>query len=183
MEKEKKERKLLKCVGWTILSYLLLSLIAAVCSFVRVATQGEDGEQISGFMILELCLVPVLFLIAGYYGSAKFEFNRMKTARVLLFATGFSLLLLLLWYVFMEAYVLLNLPAAEGSYALDLALRKTILVRDYEVLFLANTDGYRYAVLPLIHFGFRVMHWLFYLWGNRWYVGKQNPGKAKKKRK
>lgn len=176
METEKKERKLLKCIGWTILSYLLISVLAGVCTLIRMATAGDDVGKVSGFMILELGLMPALFLIAGYLGSAKFEFEKMKLHKVLLFATGFSILLLLLWYVFMDAYVLLTLPAVEGSYALDLALRKTTVVRDYEVLFLANTDGYRYAALPLIHFGFRVLHWMFYLWGNRWYISGKNPG-------
>lgn len=177
---EKKERKETKSkfgksVGWAILTYVVISVIAGVLWFACGFARGEGASKVSGGAVLLLFLMPVLFLLAGYIGSKVNEFGKFKTYKVWLFATGFSLLLLLLWYVFEGLYVVLNLPVGVGGYALDVALRKTTIVRDYEILFLANTNAYKYAVLPLIHFVFRIIYWLFYLWGNRMYVSKQTP--------
>lgn len=178
---EKKRSKFGKSMGWAILTYVVISVIAGalwiVCGFGR----GEGASKVSGEAVLMLVLVPVLFLLAGYIGSVVHEFEKFKTHRVWLFAAGFSLFLLLLWYVQKDLYVVLNLPAGVGGYALDVFFRKTTVVRDYEVLFLANTDGYKYAVLPLLHFVFRIIYWLFYLWGNRIYVSKQTvKGRSKR---
>ncbi len=178
MEKKEKTGKFGKSVLWAVLSYLVISVIASVCSVIRGSVQGEDASAVTWFMILELVLFPVLFYAAGSLGSKKYEFQKFATYKVWLFSFLFSAILLGLWYVLMVPYVLLNLPAAEGSYALDLFLRKTTVTQDYTVLYLSETDGYKYVTLPLIHFAFRMVYWLFYALGNRKYALEQ---KAKEK--
>ena len=173
MEKKEKTSKFGKSVLWAVISYVVISVIAGVCSVVRGSVQGDSGSAVSWFAILELILFPVLFFVAGYLGSKKCEFEKFKTYKIWLFSFGFSTVLMLLWYVLLEMYVMLNLPAAEGSLILDLFLRKVIVVRDYEVLYLKETNGYKYAILPLIHFVFRLVYWLLYALGNRKYAMEQ----------
>ncbi len=173
METEKKGKKFWRSLGMAALCYVLISLVAGVCSVLRVSMQGEEGAKVSGFVVLEVFLVPVLFLIAGYVSSAKCELGKIKFYKLFLGAVLFSGALLALWYGVLEAYVVCNLPVAEGSYALDLFLRKITVVIDYEVMYLREADVYRYVLLPLIHFVFRIVYWLFYLWGNRMYCTKQ----------
>ncbi len=169
MEKKEKTGKFGKSVLWAVLSYVVISVIAGVCYVL----QGGGGSKVSGFMIFELILFPVLFYAAGYLGSKVFNFEKFKTYKIWLFATCFSAVLLLLWYVFRELYVVLSLPAEVGSLALDLFLRKITVVQDYEVLYLKETDGYKYVILPLIHFVFRLVYWLLYALGNRKYALEQ----------
>ncbi len=169
MEKKEKTGKFGKSVLWAVLSYVVISVIAGVCYVMH----GGNGSKVSWFMIVELILFPVLFYGAGYLGSKKFELEKFKTYKVWLFAAGFSAVLMLLWYFLMDAYVMLSLPAEVGSLALDLFLRKTIVVQDYEVLYLMETDGYKYVLLPLIHFVFRLVYWLLYALGNRKYATGQ----------
>ena len=173
MEKKEKTSKFGKSVFWTVLSYVVISVIAGVCSLVRGSMQGGSGATISWFMIPELILFPVLFYTAGYLGSKKYEFEKFKTYKIWLFSIGFSAVLMLLWYVMLEIYVVFNLPVAEGCLALDLFLRKITVVQDYSVLYLRETNGYKYVILPLIHFGFRMIYWLLYALGNRRYVSVQ----------
>lgn len=175
MEKKEKTGKFGKSVLWTILSYVVISVIAAVCTMIRGMVQGEENG-VTFWMIVELLLIPALFVLAGYLGTAKCEFEKFKTYKVWLFSVVFSLVLLGLWYVLLEAYVLLNLPVAEGICALDLFLRRSTIVRDYEVLFLSQTDAYRYGILPGIHFAVRIVYWLLYMWGNRIGVSKRGTG-------
>ena len=177
MEKKEKTGKFGKSVLWAVFSYVVISVIAGVCSVVRGSMQGDGGATVSWFAIFELLLFPVLFYLTGYFGSKKCEFEKFKTYKVWLFSAVFSAFLLLLWYVALEVYVLLNLPAAEGSIALDLFLRKVTIVKDYEVLYLKETDGYKYAILPLIHFVFRLVYWLLYALGNRKYVKEQKENR------
>ena len=167
MEKEKKQQKFGKKIGWAILTYVVISFLVGISREMRIALQEGKAANGSGVLILEFVLVPVLFLLAGYLCSAGFGLGKFKTYRVLLLSAGFSGLLLLLWYIFLELYVVLNLPVAEGGYALDLFLRKIIMVQGY------RTDTYRDVILPLLHFILRIVYWLFYLWGNRVYVSKQ----------
>lgn len=176
-------KKFGKCVLWMVLSYVVLSVIAGICSVLRGGMEaGSNGELV--FMILEFVMFPMLFYVAGYVGSKKYDFEKFKTYKVWLFLLGFSGILLLFWYVLLDLYVLLNLPAAEGSIALDLFLRKIIVVIDYEVLYLKETDLYRYLILPLIHFVFRVIYLVFYALGNRTYaVAQLEKKRAKKKRR
>lgn len=178
MEKKEKTSKFGKSVLWAVLSYLVISIIAGICSVIRGSVQGEDAASVTWFMFVELVLIPVLFYVAGGIGSKKYEFQKFKTGKVWLFSFLFSAALLGLWYVLLEGYVLFNLPAAEGSYALDLFLRKTTVIQDYTVLYLSETDGYKYVILPLIHFVFRMVYWLLYSLGNRKYAMEQ---KAKEK--
>lgn len=173
MEKKEKTSKFGKSVLWAVLSYLVISVIAGVCSVIRRNIQGGTDASVSWFMIVELVLIPVLFYIAGRIGSQRFEFDKFATYKVWLFSFVFSAALLGLWYVLMVPYVLLNLPAAEGSYALDLFLRKTTVTQEYTVLFLSETDGYKYVILPLVHFVFRFVYWLLYALGNRNYAREQ----------
>ena len=173
MEKKEKTGKFGKSVLWAVVSYVVISVIAVVCSVVRGSMQGGSRATVSWFVILELILFPVLFYMAGYFGSKKCDFEKFKTCKKWLLSAGFSAVLMLLWYVVLEVYVLLNLPAAEGSLILDLFLRKVIVVRDYEVLYLKETNGYKYAILPLIHFVFRLVYWLLYALGNRKYAMEQ----------
>ncbi len=172
-EKNENQSKFWKCVLWTVLSYVVISLIASVCHVVGGNLQDDGGAEISWFAILEVAIMPVLFYIAGYFGSDKYDFEKFKTYKIWIFAAGFSAILMVLWYFALEAYVLLNLPAAEGSYALDLFLRKITVVKDYTVLYLKETDEYKYVILPLIHFAFRLVYWLLYALGNRKYVKGQ----------
>ena len=171
-KKETKENqsKFGKSVLWAVVSYVVISVIAGVCSVVRGSVQGDARATVSWFAILEIVLFPVLFYIAGYVGSKKYEFEKFKTYKVWLFAGVFSAALLGLWYLLLEVYVMLNLPAAEGSMALDLFFRKITVVQDYAVLYLKETDGYKYVILPLIHFVFRLVYWLLYALGNRKYA-------------
>ena len=173
MEKKEKTSKVGKSMLWAVISYVVISVIAGVCSVVRGSVQGDSGSAVSWFAILELILFPVLFFVAGYLGSKKCEFEKFKTYKIWLFSFGFSAVLMLLWYVVLEGYVMLNLPAAEGSIALDFFLRKIIVVRDYAVLYLKETPGYKNVLLPLIHFVFRLVYWLLYALGNRRYVSVQ----------
>lgn len=170
MEKKEMTSKFWKCVCWAVASYAVLSVIAGVCSVVRGSMQGDGGATVSWFVALELLLFPVLFYVAGYTGSKKYDFDKFKTYKVWLFSAGFSLVVLLLWYVLLEAYVLLNLPVAEGSLAPDLFLRKITVVQEYTVKYLSETDAYKYVLLPLIHFVFRLLYWLLYALGNRKYA-------------
>ena len=173
METGWKER--LKKAGWPVLSYVVISLLAAVFAIIRLAAGGKDsGTGVTLWEVVLFLIVPVLFLAAGYLGTAKCGFGKLKAYKVLLFSAVFSALLLGLWYVLLELYVLLNLPAAEGGYALDLWLRKTMITYGYEFTYLGNTDMYRYTVLPLIHFVIRILYWLCYLWGNRIYISRTN---------
>lgn len=178
-----KRKKFGKSVLWTVLTYVVISVIAGVCSVLRGSLQGESGAAISWFVVLELVLFPVLFYVAGYIGTKKFDFEKFKSYKVWLFMIGFSGILLLLWYVLLDVYVLLNLPAAEGSLTLDLFLRKITVVVDYEVLYLKETDLYRYGLLPVIHLVFRMLYWLFYVLGNRKNALAQMEQKRAKKRR
>ena len=171
-KKEKREEQGLfgKSVLWTVVSYVVISAIAGVCSVVRSGIQGESGATVSGFVVFEAVLFPVLFFIAGYFGAKIFGFEKFKTYKVLLFSLGFSAALMLLWYVLLSVYVVFNLPVAEGSLAPDLFLRKITVVQDYTVLYLKETDGYKYVLLPLIHFCLRFVYWVLFALGNRKYV-------------
>jgi len=173
MEKKEKTGKFWKSVIWTVVSYIVISVIAGVCSVVRGSMQGDSGATVSWFVIVEFILFPILFFVAGYWLSNKFELGKFKTYKVWLFSVGFSAVLLLLWYFVLEAYVLLNLPVAEGGLALDLFLRKITVVQDYAILYLRETNGYKYVILPLIHFVFRVVYWLLFALGNRKYATEQ----------
>lgn len=173
MMKKEKADKFGKSVFWAVISYVVLSIVAGVCSVVRERTQGNGSAVVSWFSVLELFLFPVLFFAAGYFGSKVYRFEKFKTWKVWLFSAGFSAVIMLLWYIVLEGYVMLNLPAAEGSIALDFFLRKIIVVKDYTVLYLRETDGYRYVLLPFIHFVFRLLYWLLYALGNRKYAMNQ----------
>lgn len=178
---EKKEGKFGKSILWTVLTYVVISIIAGVCSVMRGSMQGDGETTVNWFGITEVFLLPLLFYIAGYVGSKKFDFAKFKTYKVWLFTIGFSAVLLALWYVLLEVYVLLNLPVAEGCLALDLFLRKITVVQEYEILYLAETDGYKYLILPLIHFVFRILYWVFYALGNRKYAAEQKELSRKKR--
>ncbi len=167
MEKKEKTGKLGKSVLWAVLSYVEISVIAGICAVIRGSVQSGSDTSVSWFMFVELVLFPVLFYVAGYLGSKKYEFTKFATYKVWLFSFAFSAVVLGLWYVLLVPYVLLNLPAAEGSYVLDMFLRETTIVREYEILFLENTDVYKYVILPLVHFVFRMVYWLLYALGNR----------------
>ena len=162
---------------------MVISVIAGVCSVIRRSIQGGNDGTVSWFMIVELVLIPVLFYVAGGIGSKKYEFQKFKTGKVWLFSLLFSAALLGLWYVLLEGYVILNLPAAEGSYALDMFLRKTTVVQEYEVKYLSETDGYKYVILPLIHFVFRMVYWLLYSLGNRKYALEQKAREKLQRRR
>ena len=172
METETK-KKSVSCVLWASVAYIVISIITAM--FSKIRNIGNDGgkPEITVWIVLEVFFVPLLFLLAGYIITAGKEYGKIKTWKILFGAVLFSGLMLALWYVLLEIYVLLNLPANEGILALDLFLRKTIVLREYEYLYLSETNGYRYVILPLIHFVIRVVHWLFFLWGNRWCVAKR----------
>lgn len=183
MEKKEKTGKFGKSVLWAVISYVVISVIAGVCSGIRGSVQGDSSTTVSLFSVFELILFPVLFFAAGYFGSKVYQFEKFKTWKIWLFPAAFSAALMLLWYVVLEAYVMLNLPAAEGSIALDLFLRKTIVVQDYEVLYLKDTKGYKYVLLPLIHFVFRLLYWLLYALGNRKYAMGQKERERDAKRR
>ncbi len=184
-KKEKKEKtgKFGKSVLWAVAGYAVISLIAGICSVLRGNIQGSDNTGISGFVVFEMILFPVLFYIAGYAGSKKCDFEKFKTYKIWLFSFAFSAVLLLLWYVLLDLYVLLNLPAAEGVRTIDLFLRKITVVQDYEVKYLSETDGYKYAMLPLIHFVLRIIYWLLYSLGNKKYAAAKKEAERKKARR
>jgi len=174
---EEKSKKFGKGVIWTVASYVVISVIAGICWVAYGFGRGAGSAKVSGEAIVMLIVMPVLFLVAGLIGTRMFRLEKLKAHKVWLFSIVFSLFLLLLWYVLDGVYVVLNLPTGVGSYALDVALRKTIIVDEYEVKYWANTNTYKYVVLPLIHFLFRVIYWLFYLWGNR--IGVSSEKKQK----
>lgn len=178
--KKEKQGKFWKSVLWAVLSYVVISVMAGVCHVVAGSMQSDVSTKIPWFVILEVVLFPVLFFAAGYWGSKKYEFEKFKAYKVWIFAIAFSAVLMLLWYVMLEVYVMLNLPAAEGSFALDLFLRRTTVVKDNAVLFLKETDGYKYVILPLIHCVFRLLYWLLYALGNRKYALDQKENARKK---
>ena len=163
---------------FAFVSYIVISIIVAFFSGMRQSFQKNDGAGISVWVVLLFFIVPLLFFLAGYLGTTKFGFEKLKVHRVLLWSTVFSAVLLGLWYVLLELYALCNLPAAEGSYLPDLWLRKTIVTYGYEYRYLQETDLYRYVILPLIHFVFRIIYWLFYMWGNRICVSGRNKRKS-----
>lgn len=167
METEKKQSKFGKSVLWAVLSYVVISVIAGIFSVLG------NKAQVTAWMVIEVFLFPVLFVIAGYIGSKKYEFEKFKTYKVWAFSAGASAILLGLWYVLLSGYVVLNLPVAEGFRAVDLFLRKITVVQEYEIKYLSQTDLYRYLVLPLLHFVVRIVYGLFYGLGNRMYAAKQ----------
>ena len=169
MEKSEKGTKFGKSVFGAIISYVIISVIAGVCSVLRGGMDAGSNAEL-WFMMFEFVLFPALFYAAGYVGSKIYDFEKFKGYKAWLFMVGFSGILLLFWYILLEAYVLLNLPAAEGSIALDLFLRKITVVIDYSVLYLKETPLYKYGILPVIHFVFRLLYWLFYVLGNRKYA-------------
>lgn len=182
MEKSEKKSKLGKCVLWTVLSYLVISVLMGICSVLRNGLEEGSTTEIV-FMFFEFALVPILFYVAGYVGTKKFDLEKFKIYKVCLIAIGFSGVLLLLWYVFLELYVLLNLPAAEGSIGLDMFLRKITVMVDYTVLYMEQTDLYKFGILPGIHCLFRVLYWILYYLGNRKYaLAQAELQKAKKRR-
>lgn len=168
--KKEKKKDFVKKLIWAGVSYAAISIIAGICSVLRNSIQGDNGAEISWFVILETVLFPVLFYVAGYLGSKRNDFTRFKAGMFWLLAVGFSAVLMLEWYVTLELYVLSNLPAAEGSLTLDLFLRKITVVQDYAVLYLKETTWYKGMLLPLIHFAFRLIYWLLYALGNRRYA-------------
>ena len=169
------KKKFGKSVIWTVASYVVISVIAGICWILWGFGRGAGSAKVSGEALVMLAVVPVLFLLAGVMGAKTRVHDKLKASKVVLASLVFSLVLLLLWYVCNGVYVVLNLPAGVGSYALDVALRKTIIVDEYEVKYWANTNTYKYVVLPLIHFVFRMLYWLFYLWGSR--MGKPREQK------
>ena len=182
MEKKENRKKFGMSVLWTVLTYVAISVIAGICSVLR-GGMADGIDTGFWFQMFEMVLFPILFYVAGYVGSQKYDFEKFKGYKVWLFIVGFSGILLLLWYILLDAYVLLNLPAAEGSIALDLFLRKITVVIDYSVLYLKETDLYKYGILPMIHFVFRVLCWLFYLFGNRKYASAQMEKNREKARR
>ncbi|MGN1083800.1 MAG: hypothetical protein ACI4QX_02250 [Lachnospiraceae bacterium] len=167
-----------KRAGWAVLSYLVISMIAVVFHVIRLSLRGDGyNEETSWWEVLEFIIFPGLFLLAGYIGTMRCEFEKIKAYRALLFAAVFSAALLGLWYVLQEVYVLCNLPAAEGGCALDLSLRRMNITYGYEYTVLAKTDMYRYVILPLVHFFVRILYWLCYLWGNRICVSRREKNR------
>lgn len=163
-----------KKAGWPVLSYIVISLLAVVLAVVRLVVRGEDSDvKVTWWELLQLFFVPALFFAAGYLATAKCGLKKIKAQTAFLAAMIFSALLLGLWYVWLDGYVLCNLPAAECGIAIDLWLRKRMIAYGYEYTYLANTDMYRYAVLPLLHFAVRVLCWMCYLWGNRKAVSRR----------
>lgn len=157
-----------KKAGWLVLSYVVISLLAVVLVVLRQMVRGGDSDvMVTWWELLQLFIVPALFFAAGCLSTAMGGLKRIKTSKAFLTAVIFSAVLLGLWYVWMDGYVLCNLPAAECGIAIDLWLRKRMIAYGYEYTWLANTDMYRYAVLPLLHFAVRVLCWMCYLWGNR----------------
>lgn len=168
-------KSIVRKAGVIVLSYVVISLIAVFTALIRQSVRGMNSDvKVTWWEVMQLFIVPGLFLVAGYIGTAKCGLKKLKWYWVLLAAVVFSALLLVLWYVWLEGYVLCNLPAAEGGYAIDLLLRKTIITYGYEYTYLAKTDKYRYVVLPLIHFVVRILYWLCYLWGNRICISRGN---------
>lgn len=164
---ESKWKKFAKSAGSAVLSYVVISLLVAVLAVIRMSLpEGEEGG-VTWWEILQFLVIPVLFYGLGYLLTDKFGFGKIKWYGVLIGSVVFSGVLFAMWYVLLDAYVLLNLPAAEGSYAIDLWLRKILIVKDYVYLYLAETDAYRYVILPLLHFLFRILYWLLYFLGNR----------------
>lgn len=173
--KEKNEKKGMfgKSVLWTVLSYVGIYIVAILCWMIRGKVQGETNG-ITFWMILELFLIPALFAVMGYLGTVKWGLGKFKSGKVWLFAFLFSGIFLVLWYLLRDVYVLINLPVVEGTVVIDMFLRRVTLVRDYTVLFLSQTHGYKYGILPMIHFVMGIIYWLLYLWGNRMGVSKEN---------
>ena len=175
---KEKQNKFGNCVLWTVLCYVVISVIAGVCSVIRGMVPGAEGNGISWFVVVEFVLFPVLFYVAGYFGSKKGGWERFKSGKVWLFSFVFSAVLLVLWYVLLELYVVFNLPVAEGSLVLDLFLRKITVVQEYAVKYLRETNVYRYGILPGIHFVFRILYWLLYMLGNRKYASAQKENRV-----
>lgn len=163
----------MKSASCTVLSYIILTVVAAALSVIRGSMNADSNTGITWWIVLEFLLVPFLFFGAGYFVTAKFSLERIKGYKVFLFGVLFSGALFALWYGALGLYVLFNVPAAEGSYMLDLWLRKVMIVRDYVYLYLEETDGYRYVILPFVHGIFRIFYWLLYFAGNRCYIAKK----------
>lgn len=177
------DKKVIKRVEAAVLSYVVIYVIAVVLAVVRISLKEDSSEGISFYEIIQVVIIPALFYIAGYYVTARFEFPKMNAKVVWIASAVFAAVLLGIWYLSLETSAMLNLPVAQGCYALDHWLRKINIVYEYEYTTLAKTNMYRYATLPLLYFVADILCWLCYFWGNRVCVGKRDmAGKMRKKR-
>ncbi len=174
-------KKVIKRAGAAVLSYVVIYVIAVVLAVIRISLKADSAEKISFYEIMQVVIIPALFYIAGYYVTESFELPKMNAKTVWIASAVFAAVLLGIWYLSLETSALLNLPVAQGCYALDHWLRKINIVYEYEYTTLAKTDMYRYATLPLLYFAADILCWLCYFWGNRVCVG--NRGMEGKKRK
>lgn len=160
------DKSFIKKMGWAVLSYIVIYAVAVVFAIFRLSTREDAVKEFGLWDILQLFVFPVLFFAAGYIGTAKHEFPKMKFRFALLFAFIFSGLITGLWYLSRAAFVGLNLPVVQGCYGLDHWMRNLDIVYKYEYTYLGKTDLYEYAVLPFTYFVTDMICWLCYMWGN-----------------
>lgn len=174
------DKSVIKKAGAAVLSYAVIYVIALVFAVLRLSLKDDSSAEISFWDMIQFLIVPALFYAAGYIVTNKQDFPKMKAKVVLLASVIFGGVLLGLWYISLDASVMCNLPVAQGCYALDHWIRKINIVYEYEYTYLAKTDLYRNATLPLLYFVMDVLYWLCYLWGNHVCVSKRTPVAGKR---
>lgn len=174
------KKNIMQRVGLAALTYVIIYVLAVVLAVFSVSVRESGSAETGAWDVVQFFVFPALFFGAGCLVTAKCELPKLNARRVLLAAVCFGGVLLGLWYLSLEASVMLNLPVAQGCYALDHWLRKINIVYKYEYTYLAKTDMYRYVTLPLLYFVLDVLYWMCYLWGNRFCVTKRTPFVKKK---
>lgn len=157
----------MKKIGWIVLSYMAIYGIAVVFAIFRLSAAKENADGGVGvWEVLQLGIFPVLFFAAGYFGTSKYGFSKLKLRFVLLFAAIFGGLVWGLWYLSLDASVMCHLPVTQGCYALDHWMRKFNIVYKFEYTVLGKTDLYLYFVLPFTYFLADVFFWVCFFLGN-----------------
>ena len=174
-------KSVIKRGGAAVLSYVVICVIAAVLAVIGKSMKGDSSAEVGFGDVVQFVLFPAVFYAAGYFVTNKFDFPKMNGKVVMIAAAVFSGVMVLLWFAARGAYVALDLPVVQGSYALDHWLRKINIVEDYEYKYLSESNVYPNVILPILFFVLNFVYWLCYLWGNYVCVSKRTPVSKKKK--
>lgn len=168
-----------KNVKAAIVSYIFISLLAAVALVMQIQTDGnvygeafryQPKTEITSWVLIELFAIPLLFLGAGYFITKMWKLEKMIFVKVLLAATGYALIGFVLCKFVYELFLVLNLPVVSGDCALDRFLRETNM-SDGSLMY--ENNYYPDWVLPIVHFVFQILYWLIFYVGNRWSVARR----------
>lgn len=177
---DKKKKGIGEKLGMATLSYVCIYIITVVFSIVRKSMRTANSKEIGFGELLQMVLVPALFFAAGYVVTKVKEWDKLRVRLVLLVALVVQAAFWGLWFLSLDASVMLNLPVTQGSYALDHWLRTVNIVQGYEYKYLKETDMYKYAVLPGLYCLTGVWYGFCFWWGN--YTCVEKRGQAKKSR-